>query len=138
MRKIIVVFFLILFFLQCRKNNSEFTDKNLEDSTNEEQKLTIDFEEMKRIIDSSKEIDVEVFFAISVYHKYTISEFENEVNVLSEEEQKKFYEKKKIEFFDSIKYTEEQYNDFMLKNINSMQDYLNLHPDIASYLVSSN
>ena len=128
-----VLFFLIILILtvQCEKKSNLDKKESEEDTTIQTNKLNakseIDFDAMKKIIDNSETLDMDVFFAISVLHKYNISRHVGEVENLSEEEQKKFFEDKKREFFNSIKYTEDEYRNFMEKNIEQLNEYQNEH-----------
>lgn len=135
MKKAILFLLFLFIFFDCKKEDDNLN--NVEDNSNIE-KPKIDFEAMKSLIDNSVEIDIEVFFAISVYHKYYISRFHEEAAGLNEDEQKVFYLKKKDEFFKSIKYSEAEYNNFMEKNINSMNEYISSHPEISEFLISTN
>ncbi|HOV14988.1 MAG TPA: hypothetical protein PK771_11930 [Spirochaetota bacterium] len=134
LKRVFLFIFIILALLNCRKDQKNIVDE----SNSEVEKPKIDFDAMKELIARSSNIDMDVFFAISVCHREYISRYQAEADKLDEEKQKAFYLQKKIEFFNSIKYTEEQYNEFMEKNINQMNDYINNHPDISEYLISTN
>ena len=128
---------LTFLLLQCRKTEMENKDNKINIEYPEtDAKPNIDFESMKKLVDESKTLDIDVFFAISVLHKNYISQFEEQVKDLSEEEQKDFFHKKKKEFFNSIKYSEDDYNNFMQKNIDLMNEYINRHKEIEEYLLS--
>ena len=127
---------ILLIFWGCKKEN---IGSKIEDNKNSEvERPKIDFAGLRETIDNSTTMDIEVFFAISVCHKYQISQFQQEVEGKSEEEQKIFYLQKKNDFFKSIKYTEDQYNGFIDKNANLMNEYISNHPEIAEYLISTN
>ena len=133
------ILIIIVFLYSCKNNNQEKTPQvNKENHNPENNKKVIDMDAMKEIIAKSSEMNMDVFFAISVYHKYYVSKFSPETAVMSEDKQKVFYEKKRIEFFKSIKYTEKEYNSFMETNKNKLNNYLNDHPEIANYLISTN
>ena len=129
---------LILFFSQCSKNNSKAKEEEENTGFEETTSNTIDFNAMKKLLDNSKELNIEVFFAISVLHKKYVSQFENQAVSLSEDQQREFYHQKKIEFFKSIKYTEEEYDSFMQNHIEEMNEYINEHKAIREYLISIN
>lgn len=136
MKKLVIFFLLVLIITGCKKEK-EGTQNEGANKT-EVEKPKIDFEEIKNKIDVSQSLDIEVFFAISVYHKYYISTFQKEAETKTEEEQKKFYLQRKDDFFNSIKYSEKEYNEFMEKNAASMSEFISAHPDIADYLISTN
>ncbi len=135
---IILVIF-IIFFLQCPKNrnkNQGNENQNINPEINDNK--GIDFIGMKKIVDNSKKLDIDVFFAISVLHKqYTLQLVDTAKN-LPEEEQKSFFDSKKKEFFKSIKYSEQDYDKFMETHIDEMNDYIINHKVIADYLNSEN
>lgn len=140
MRKLLLFFILLLLFVQCKKSN-EINENSNEDNNQNENNITkpkIDFDAMKKIIENSTSMDTEVFVAISVCHKFYVSKFDDEVKNLNEEEQKLFFYKKKIEFYKSIKYSEDQYLDFMQKNQQSVDEYIKSHSEILEYLTSIN
>lgn len=124
---------MVLFSCKKDENNKIENDNN-----SNIEKPKIDFDAIKKVIDNSSSMDINVFFAISVYHKYFISNLQDQANKMNDEEQKTFYQEKKIEFFKTIKYSEKEYNDFMDKNINQMNEYISSHPEIADYLISTN
>lgn len=139
---IFIIVLIIIFSSNCKK---EISNEIHEDPQNEkmeytknDSETTIDFVEMRKKIKNSDKINIEVFFAISVYHKYYISQYIEDVNHLSEEDQKIFFLQKKKGFFNSIKYSEEEYNRFMENNIDEMNIYINSHKDIQEYLLSIN
>ena len=132
---------IILNIVQCKKESGlnrpdREGSKNTLDMMTEDSSSNIDFQSLENKISQSTVMDVEVFFAISVLHKRYISQFLDEVKDLSEDEQKKFFLKKKDEFFHSIKYTEAQYNSFMQNNMNKMDEYIGTHPELQSYLTT--
>ncbi len=133
--KYIFTIIIILFFFSCfKKENSNNIDQN----NNTEFKEEIDFDKMKELINKSEKIDIEVFFAISILHKNFIDQFVEQVKEKTEEEQKIFFEEKNKEFFKTLKYTEEEYLEFQLKNEKILIDYLNHHPELMKYLITIN
>jgi hypothetical protein len=140
LKKVIFLCLIMLLFFQCTKNNDKKPKNNKTDLEyiEKDNETNIDFTAMKKLVDESSAINIEVFFAISVLHKHYISQFINEIDTLSEDEQKDFFQKKKVEFFQSIKYTEDEYNDFMQKNMDKMNDYINSNKDIEKYLTTIN
>ena len=132
----------MILIVQCNKKNNLDKKESEEDTSTQTSKLNakseIDFDAMKKIIDNSETLDMDVFFAISVLHKYHISQYVGEVENLSEEEQKKYFEQKKRDFFNSIKYTEDEYRSFMERNIEQLNEYQNEHPAIRDYLTTIN
>lgn len=137
--RFITILFIIL-FLSCFKRDSTIKNNNQETQIIEKDYdfEEIDNEKLKNIIDKSEQIDVKVFFAISILHKNFIDQFIDSVKDKTEEEQKKFFEEKNIEFFNKIKYSEEQYLEFQKKNEKALIDYLNRHPELMKYLVTIN
>jgi len=136
LKKIIVFFIIFIFIISCKKDN-----KSVE--TNEpvilnENSSDIDFNSMENIVKNSSKLDIDVFFAISVLHKRYISQFVDQVKDKTEDEQKSFFLMKKKDFFDSIKYTEEEYDSFMTNNFDQMNEYINTHKKIQEYLTSIN
>lgn len=140
------VIFIILFLLLSCKNKTVDNDEQNNtiiqkiDKSDEVNKIDdgIDFLTMKEMVLNSKKIDVDIFFAISVLHKKYISDFVEETKDMTEEEQKSFFQEKKNDFFNSIPYSENQYNDFLYNNQKAMNDYINHHPNIAKYLTTIN
>ncbi len=137
--KLIIVGVLIIIFAQCQCiKKPEVKNENESNYMSNDNNTGIDFDAMKRKIDESKQMDIDVFFAISVLHKKYISQFAEETASMTEEEQKKFYNDKKVEFFKTIKYTENEYENFMKTHLNEMNEYINNHKAIADYLISIN
>lgn len=139
MKKILVLFIILLFITQCGKKDSKKIEE--ENEINEElpnldNQKSLNFEGMKSIIANSKNIDMNVFFAIAVLHKHHISQYIDQVERLPENEQQKFFEEKNKEFFNSIKYTEDEYRKFMEQNIEELNEYQNSHPAIRDYLTT--
>lgn len=134
MKKIIVFFIIFLIVFSCKKDNKtvESTDPVIinENSTD------IDFNHMENLVKNSSKLDIEIFFAISVLHKRYISQFIDQVKDKSEDEQKSFFLQKKKVFFDSIQYSEEEYDVFMANNFDQMNEYINSHKQIQEYLTS--
>ena len=142
MKRIIYLLLLILLvFSNCKKksltNNNDNENMNIEipDTTEDGE---INFDKMNNIIQKSDKLTVEVFFAISVLHKKFIMQFMSEVERLSEDDKKVFFLEKKKDFFKEIKYSEEEYYNFMEKNTNLMNEYIKDHKDIEKYLTSIN
>jgi hypothetical protein len=141
MRKIIIIAFLGFFCLfllafQCRKKNETTTTVTTTTDNRSQEKINMD--EMKKKIDESAEMSTEIFIAIAVYHKYYTSSYEEQTKGMNDEEKSKFYEGKKVEFFKTIKYSEKEYNDYMQKNSNEINEYIINHPEITEYLTSNN
>lgn len=141
--KKVLLFLMILFLLTYCGKKGNTDKKNNEENMNVQSdrlnaKNEIDFDAMKKIIDNSDKLDMDVFFAISVLHKYNIDQHIGEVENLSKEEQQKYFEQKKKDFFDSIKYTEDEYISFMENNIEQLNEYQNEHPAIREYLTTIN
>ncbi len=137
MKKILVLFIILLLITQCGKKDSKKTEE--ENVINEElpeldNQKSLDFDSMKIIITNSKNIDLDVFFAIAVLHKHHIEQYIEQVEKLPKDEQQKFFEEKNKEFFNSIKYTEEEYRKFMEQNIEQLNEYQNSHPAVRDYL----
>ena len=133
--KKVLLFLMILFLLTYCGKKGNTDKKNNEENMNVQSdrlnaKNEIDFDAMKKIIDNSDKLDMDVFFAISVLHKYNIDQHIGEVENLSKEEQQKY--------FDSIKYTEDEYISFMENNIEQLNEYQNEHPAIREYLTTIN
>ena len=142
MKKVLLFIIIIFLTIHCGKKGNEAKKNSEENIKIQKNKLNaktkIDFDSMKKIIDNSEKLDMDVFFAISVLHKYNITKYAEEVENLSKEEQQKFFEQKKKEFFDSIKYSEAEYRNFMENNIERLNEYQNEHPAIRDYLTTIN
>ena len=141
MKKILLFVILLLLIIHCGKNKT--SNKNNENNTNNqtlesEDKNDIDFEGMKDRIKNSEKLDVDVFIAISVLHKYHISQYVDQVENLPKIQQQKYFEQKKKDFFNSIKYSEQEYRKFMENNIEQLNEYQNSHPAIRDYLTTIN
>ena len=141
MKKIIILLiFSILFFPQCLK----FSKKNGNANNNQDTSLMnkngngIDFEKLRSVVDNSNSIDLDVFVAISLLHKNYISQFTNETANMTEDQQKKYFEQKKKEFFKTIKYTEAQYNAYIVANLDKINEYIASHKEIGEFLTSIN
>ena len=140
--KIIILFSLILIICpSCFKFFSKKNNKEQQISTEKiiiSKNTPLDTEKMRSIINNSASINLDVFAAISVLHKDFVDKFAEEIIKLNEDEQTKFYEAKKIEFFKSIKYTENDYNNFMTANVDKINEYLTEHKEIAEFITTSN
>gem|GEM_PF-1900340 len=139
---LLLISIIILITNQCTKNNKKSANQDQTeesysfDDSNIDSKINID--EMKKKVKESTEMDVEVFFAISVLHKDYISRNVDEMNNLPEDEQKKFFEKKKTEFFNTIKYSEKQYEDFLQNHAEELIQYSNKHKEFQEYFKTIN
>jgi hypothetical protein len=133
----LVVFFLLS--LECKlwhKNkNDNSTDAEI---TNGNDKSNIDFKGLQDKIKNADKMDMDVFMAISVLHKKYIAQFVDETANMNEEEKHNFFESKKKDFFKSMKFNEQEYNSFMEKNIDKLNDYQNIHPEFREYLTTNN
>jgi hypothetical protein len=143
MRKLLIniSFILILVSLlafQCKKNNENTNTEDNVTTETESDKSKVDLSEMKNIIDSSTEINLEVFIAISVLKKNYIYQFENDINKLTEANQTKLIDEKNRVFFESLKYTEKEYNDYLQKNFQQVNQYIINHPEITAYFTTTN
>ncbi len=143
MKKILLYIIILLLIIHCGKkkniknqiqNESDLSSQTIES----DDKSSLDFEGMKIKVEKSEKLDPEVFLAISALHKYHITQNISQAENLSKIEQQKFYEKKKKEFFDSIKYTEEEYTKYMENNLEKLNEYQNEHPAIRNYLTTIN
>lgn len=146
--RFVIVFLVIVSAFACNKKSS-YNERvengsidNYEEMAlreDEEEKPTaIDFDKMQSIVDKSKSMDVDVFFAISVLHRKYILSFEDEANKLLESQRGDFYEAKRKAFFDTIKYSEKQYNDFVTNHTDELNNYVNQFPEIAKFLTTTN
>lgn len=141
-RKIIVLMILLLTLIGCWKSEKAATGTEQPRETSSlkipEADTTekLDFKEMKKTIDESKKMTVEVFFAISVLHKKYVSQYNNQLKDLSEQEKKVFYHQKRNEFFQYIQYTDDEYYEFMENNGEKMDRYIRAHKEIENYLIS--
>ena len=141
-----VIFIMICSLFSCGKKNPVKTEESItvdsyEDialQEAEEKPSAIDFDKMQSIVDKSKSMDVEVFFAISVLHRKYILSFEDEAAKLPESQRAQFYETKRKAFFETVKYSEKQYNDFVTNHTSELNNYINQFPDIAQYLTTTN
>jgi hypothetical protein len=141
MRKIIIlvslcVLCLFLLAFQCRKNTETTTSVTTTTDNQGQEKVNMDA--IKKMIDDSDGMNTEIFVAIAIYHKYYTSSFEDQTKNMSDDEKSRFYEGKKAEFFKTIKYPEKEYNDFMQKNSNEINEYIVNHPEITEYLTGNN
>lgn len=136
MKKVIVFFIVFIFIFSCKKDNKPV--ENNESVIISENSNNIDFNYMENLVKKSSKLDIDVFFAISVLHKRYISQFVEQVKDKSEDEQKTFFQSKKKDFFNSIKYTEDEYDSFMSGNFEQMNEYINTHKKIQEYLTSIN
>lgn len=139
--KYIFIAILSIFLLfSCFKKDSlnNFDQASFSSIIEEDKEKEINLDKLREIIDKSDKIDIEVFFAISILHKSFIDQFIDKVSNRSEEEQKIFFKEKNKEFFRILKYTEEEYREFQLKNEKSLIDYLNSHPELMNYLITIN
>ncbi|HOJ64278.1 MAG TPA: hypothetical protein PLE45_07635 [Spirochaetota bacterium] len=138
-RYIFIILFIFL-SLACFKKERITNDSNNQENVIEENNKfkEIDVVKMRELIDKSEEMNVEVFFAISILYKNFISPFIDTMKDKPEDDQKIFFEEKTKEFFNSIKYTEEEYLEFQRKNEKALIEYLNHHPELIDYLVTIN
>jgi hypothetical protein len=134
---VITVLLVFISSFQCKKN-AETNNNQTTAVENTDNKDKIDIEEMKKTIADSTEMNTQVFVAIAVYHKYYTNQFGDTTKNMTDEEKSKFFEDKKNEFFKSLKYSEKEYNDYMQKNNNDINDYIINHPEITAYLTSIN
>jgi len=136
--RLILILMILVLFVQCQKSNSvkKTNETNANESNTVKQKF--DVEKMKNIINKSNRMDIEVFFAISFCHKYFVSQFEKEADMLSDYKKTEFFEKKKVEFYKTIKYSSKQYDDFLDKNTKAITDYISTHPDFAEFFTTHN
>ncbi len=94
---------------------------------------TFDINEIKDKIAKSSNLDPEISWAISVYYSSYISEFENEVEDMTESEKIAFYAKKRDEFYNSIKYSENQTNKYEEENQDAINAYMIKHPELEIF-----
>ncbi len=122
----ILLILMILNSFYCSKKN------NAEDNTSISVKPDIEnITLLNKIIDDSKTIDIETFIAISILYSISIKEYIEEQTIT--ETQSDFFSKRRTLFFNSIKYSEAEYDFFMINNQTIIESYLANHPDIMRY-----
>lgn len=136
----IIIFLIIILTFNCKKTE---TNNNTQNETEIEipdfnESSNINFDAMEKILKESSTLNTEVFFAIAVLSKRYILQFENTTSDMTEEKQQKFYEEKKNEFFNSIKFSENEYNNFMQNYPEKLIEFQNDHPAIMDYLTTIN
>ena len=142
--KYILIFLIIFSLFACNKtkekeiNETEYIETYNFENEDEIQASSIDFNKMQKIIENSSKMDVEVFFAISVLHRKYINAFEEQAQQLDEKMRNDFYSQKRVEFFNTIKYSEKQYNDYVTTHQSELNNNINQYPEIAQYLTSTN
>jgi hypothetical protein len=138
----IILLVLLLLLNQCIKLPKKNQNKNLNNSYNNEMNIKknseIDMEKMKSIVADSNSMNIEVFAAMSVLHKNYSKQFEKDTVNLNEEEQKKFFEQKKNDFFKTMKFSEAEYNAFLEHNLDKINEYISEHKEISEFLMSIN
>ena len=125
---LIIIFFIFTF--ECKlwhKNNGDNTTDTEINNNNE--KSNIDFRGLQERIKNADKIDMDVFMAISVLHKRYVTQYVDDTLNMSDEEKHNFFEEKKKDFFKTIKFSEQEYNSFMEKNLDKLNDYQNIHPE---------
>ena len=144
MKKIIILTFLVLLIFSCKKESiqekppiEEEKDLNIDLGADDDE-TGINFVKMERIVENSRKMNIEVFFAISVLHKKYVLQFIDEYNDMDDQKKKIFFDMKREEFFEKIKYTDKEYYDFMDKNTHEMNLYIKEHKEIEEYLTSIN
>lgn len=136
MKKVVLSIFLILIFFTCKKATKDRAEDIIK--IPESQQQGIDFAYMENLVKKSNKLNVEVFFAISVLHKKYISDFIEETKSMPEDKQKDFFEQKKKEFFKTIRFSEDEYNNFMKKHPDEINDYISKNQLIREYLTTLN
>ena len=139
-RFLIIPFLIIFSIFTCRKERSSPVEQEdaIAKPEIEQQDSPINFEVLEKMVAQSEQINVEVFFAISVLHRRYANQYLEHTEILSEEDKKVFYEKKKKEFFKTIKYTNAQYDQFFSENLEAINSYITQHPEIMEYLTTIN
>lgn len=141
MKKIYVLILIALIFgAGCKKDTTSIEDEQIVDSisTESETTETLNFDHLKEKVKDSQKMTIDIFFAISALHKNHINKYESQLETMTEEQLKVFYAEKKHEFFQTIKYTEEEYDSFSIIMIEKypaeLNNYMSEHPEYREYL----
>lgn len=142
MKRILLFIIPVLLLLSCRKEQAVApqTDEQIVEEYKEELRgdTRIDFAQLEQTVKNSESINIEVFIAISVLHRYYSNRFVAETESMNEDEQVRFYQEKRKEFFGKIKYSEEQYESYMENNMEALNSYITQHPEMLEYLTTIN
>jgi hypothetical protein len=102
------------------------------------ERSNIDFKGLYEKVKKADKIDMEIFLSIGVLQKKYVSEFIPETEKMADEQKRAFFQEKNKEFFNTIKFKENEYNTFLEKNVDKLNDYQNLYPELRDYLTSQN
>lgn len=141
MKKLCILLIPALFFYgACKKETTRTEDKQIVESISAEYEVTspLNFDELSKKVADSEKMTIEIFFAISALHKSHIAQYEEQLESMTEEQLKIFYAEKKEEFFQTIKYTQVEYDNFSLIMIErypvELNNYMNEHPEFREFL----
>lgn len=131
MKKIILLLFISLCILVsgCKKDSGADVSGVDENST-----VSINFEAVKKAVDSAPQLSPEIAVYISILHKNYINNLSIDPNSITEEAQIKLYDDEKKKFFGSIKFTEKEYEDYFNANTAAINDYIQTHPELMDFL----
>ncbi len=118
-----------MLFSACKKS----ADSDVSDA-GENGAVSINFETIKKAVDSAPQLNPEIAVYISILHKNYINNLSIDPNSTTEEAQMKLYDDGRKQFFASIKFTEKEYDDYFNANMGDINDYIQSHPDLMDFL----
>ena len=80
-------------------------------------------------------ITPEIFFAITTLHHEYTKELEDAIDINSGVDYAKLFEEKRIDFFNTIKFSYEQYMNYYENNLPAINEYLQERPDLIEQLI---
>ncbi len=129
MKRIFILVVIIFTIISCQKRNEQNTgtENAISDVFFEDEVV------IRKAIEDSNKLDIEVFIAISILYNNYVRSYMDQSIVMSEEDQIAFFTEKRKEFFTTIKYTESEYDDFMINNEQLFINYLSNNPELQKF-----
>jgi len=129
LKRIFILVVIIFTIISCQKRNEQNTgtENAISDVFFEDEVV------IRKAIEDSNKLDIEVFIAISILYNNYVRSYMDQSIVMSEEDQIAFFTEKRKEFFTTIKYTESEYDDFMINNEQLFINYLSNNPELQKF-----
>lgn len=138
---LIIIIVIVVFGFQCKKsnkkNNSIGTNTTLQ-KQNLKKKIFVSYDKLFKIIQDSNTMDIDTFFAITVCIKINAKKYNNKIESLTIKQKTDFFENKTKSFFNSIKFSQDEYNNFIIEHSDEIPSYLELHPELKPYINTFN
>lgn len=140
MRLFLIVLTVLIVF-SCSKENKGFAPVEQSAPVKENNEFSMgDLAKYEKILEDAKILTPEVAIAITLLHHQYIRDLETTIfdKNISDVDKEVIFEAKKVEFFTPLRFSYEEYTDYVTTNNVAVNEYLARHPEIVKLLTLEN